>query len=301
MALPPSGTIKQSEVKAEFGKGNNLLDYLGEGGVTATAPLKLTDFYGKSSTGAVDYWAYNAPDYVKSKTFFSPGDTGGINRTVCPWNETGAAFDKTDATKGTGYDSAMTCTQTGTGGGAIRSTASGSGFDGPINSQYPNDGSTSYCEALYPFQKLKAGSYQMTGTCTAWAGSGRWAEVYLYVICMSQWMSMYPGIGKAHTAWGQNGVSRQQVLGGRNITAQSQVGSFTVPEGYEYVCLEFRNANNVYQSGGGSSITNVVATKTSRMQKLDDSVVVIPPKIETVPEEEVSPPEVPLPPDAVLG
>lgn len=47
--LPPSGTIKQSEVIAEFGKGNNLLDYLGEGGVTGSAPLKLTDFYGKSS------------------------------------------------------------------------------------------------------------------------------------------------------------------------------------------------------------------------------------------------------------
>lgn len=47
--LPASGTIKLSEVKAEFGKGNNLLDYLGEGGVTSSAPLKLTDFYGTSA------------------------------------------------------------------------------------------------------------------------------------------------------------------------------------------------------------------------------------------------------------
>ena len=47
--LPASGTIKLSEVKAEFGKGNNLLDYLGEGGVTGSPPLKLTDFYGTSA------------------------------------------------------------------------------------------------------------------------------------------------------------------------------------------------------------------------------------------------------------
>lgn len=49
MSLPNSGTIKLSEVKAEFGKGNNLLSYLGEGGVTGSAPLKLTDFYGTSA------------------------------------------------------------------------------------------------------------------------------------------------------------------------------------------------------------------------------------------------------------
>jgi hypothetical protein len=47
--LPGSGTIKLSEIKTEFGKGNNLLDYLGEGGVTSSAPVKLTDFYGASS------------------------------------------------------------------------------------------------------------------------------------------------------------------------------------------------------------------------------------------------------------
>jgi hypothetical protein len=49
MALPDRVPIKQSQVKAEFGKGNNLLDYLGEGGVTSTPPLKLTDFLGKAS------------------------------------------------------------------------------------------------------------------------------------------------------------------------------------------------------------------------------------------------------------
>jgi len=47
--LPGSGTIKLSEIKTEFSKGSNLLDYLGEGGVTSSAPLKLSDFYGASS------------------------------------------------------------------------------------------------------------------------------------------------------------------------------------------------------------------------------------------------------------
>ena len=47
--LPASGTIRLSEIKTEFGKGNNLLDYLGEGGVTSSAPVKLTYFYGASS------------------------------------------------------------------------------------------------------------------------------------------------------------------------------------------------------------------------------------------------------------
>jgi hypothetical protein len=51
--LPGSGTIKLSEIKTEFGKGNNLLSYLGEGGVTSSAPLKLTDFYGTGASDAV--------------------------------------------------------------------------------------------------------------------------------------------------------------------------------------------------------------------------------------------------------
>jgi len=48
----PTGTIKLSQVKEEFAKGDNLLDYLGEGGVTSSAPLKLTDFRGTSASVA---------------------------------------------------------------------------------------------------------------------------------------------------------------------------------------------------------------------------------------------------------
>lgn len=49
-ALPGSGTIKQSQVIAEFNKGNNLRAYLGAAtGVPSSGNLKLTDFYGKSA------------------------------------------------------------------------------------------------------------------------------------------------------------------------------------------------------------------------------------------------------------
>lgn len=51
-ALPNSGEIRLSQVKSEFSKGNNLLAYLGAAtGVPTSPPLKLTDFYGKSSGG----------------------------------------------------------------------------------------------------------------------------------------------------------------------------------------------------------------------------------------------------------
>lgn len=77
MSLPDSGTIKLSEIKAEFGKGNNLLDYLGEGGVTGSAPLKLTDFYGASAKPpdiinmpvvgtASKHWYHTYPHYLNN-------------------------------------------------------------------------------------------------------------------------------------------------------------------------------------------------------------------------------------------
>lgn len=49
--LPTSGTIKLSQIKSEFNKGNNLVDYLGvTTGIPSNPPIKITDFYGKEST-----------------------------------------------------------------------------------------------------------------------------------------------------------------------------------------------------------------------------------------------------------
>jgi hypothetical protein len=46
--LPGSGTIKLSEVKSEFAKGNSLTDYYGVvSGIPNSGTIKLTDFYGK--------------------------------------------------------------------------------------------------------------------------------------------------------------------------------------------------------------------------------------------------------------
>lgn len=76
-SLPGSGTIKLSEIKAEFGKGNNLLNYLGEGGVTSSAPLKLTDFYGASG---VDFDSNQSlPTGSNAEVSGQGGVTGGIS------------------------------------------------------------------------------------------------------------------------------------------------------------------------------------------------------------------------------
>lgn len=54
MALPSSGTITLNQIKAEFGKGNNLKDYYGVApGIPTSGTIKITDFYG-SSNGTLD-------------------------------------------------------------------------------------------------------------------------------------------------------------------------------------------------------------------------------------------------------
>lgn len=51
-ALPGSGTIKLSEIKGEFNKGNNLTAYYGAAsGIPSSGTIKVTDFYGKSAGG----------------------------------------------------------------------------------------------------------------------------------------------------------------------------------------------------------------------------------------------------------
>lgn len=61
--LPASGTIRQSQVIAEFGGGSNLRSYLGAAaGVPSSGNLKLTDFYGKSASNAVSSYVF---DYYK--------------------------------------------------------------------------------------------------------------------------------------------------------------------------------------------------------------------------------------------
>lgn len=51
-ALPNSGTIKLSEIKSEFNKGNNLTAYYGvTSGIPSSGVIKNTDFYGKSAGG----------------------------------------------------------------------------------------------------------------------------------------------------------------------------------------------------------------------------------------------------------
>ena len=265
-ALPSNGTIKQSQVIAEFNKGNNLRAYLGAAsGVPSSGNLKLTDFYGKTASDAVSSWTYNANDYIAGVAEVRAG-TWGLDRARCPWNATGAAFDGTIDTKGTtAYRDAMTRDENTTGGSNIQNRGSGSGFRGPINSQYPNSSSNvAYCNSLFPFQKLQPGNYSISGQTRCYSGDGRWGEAYLYLHFFSTW-AMSGGIGYVSGAHSSN---KRQVLGGRNVGSSPvpQSGTFTVPEGYEYVCAEFRNANNVYQSGAyDCQILSITVTKTSRL------------------------------------
>ena len=96
--LPGSGTIKLSEVKAEFGKGNNLLDYLGEGGVTSSAPLKLTDFYGTSSVpplsgiGAAGYFDGTGSKISLGECYPGGYAGNGAAFNINGWQATGALF-----------------------------------------------------------------------------------------------------------------------------------------------------------------------------------------------------------------
>lgn len=84
--LPASGTIKFSEVKAEFGKGNNLLDYLGEGGVTPHAPLKLTDFYGKSAGPPPPDMVNPIHQYAGRVLYEGANGTTASTGPAQPWN-----------------------------------------------------------------------------------------------------------------------------------------------------------------------------------------------------------------------
>jgi hypothetical protein len=91
MALPDRVPIKQSQVKAEFKKGNNLLDYLGvASGIPARPPLKLTDFLGKSAgpdvpgsnhayAGRVIYDYGTASSQTGSATYKQNGNMVAIN------------------------------------------------------------------------------------------------------------------------------------------------------------------------------------------------------------------------------
>jgi hypothetical protein len=95
-SLPGSGTIKLSQIKTEFGKGNNLLSYLGAGGVTSSAPIKLTDFYGKSDTPPLPGAGAGYFDGTKAKVSlgicYPKGWAGGTAYGVSGWKASKALY-----------------------------------------------------------------------------------------------------------------------------------------------------------------------------------------------------------------
>jgi hypothetical protein len=94
--LPASGTIRLSQVKTEFDKGNNLLDYLGEGGVTSSAPLKLTDFYGTVASDAVVTENFGDGYNIGLHGYTGQGSSGTLESTLSSDGREGNNFSKVD-------------------------------------------------------------------------------------------------------------------------------------------------------------------------------------------------------------
>lgn len=97
--LPASGTIRLSQVKTEFDKGNNLLDYLGEGGVTSSAPLKLTDFYGTVASDAVVTENFGNGYNIGLHGYIGQGSSGSLEGVLSAYGREGNNFSKVDLLK----------------------------------------------------------------------------------------------------------------------------------------------------------------------------------------------------------
>lgn len=97
MSLPSSGNISLNQIKAEFKKGNNLTSYYGvASGIPNSGPIKITDFYGKSSvvdpggqfynlSGDYELWAdSNARDtrWICLAKGYGIGDPVSLPRTM---------------------------------------------------------------------------------------------------------------------------------------------------------------------------------------------------------------------------
>ena len=97
--LPASGTIKLSQIKTEFGKGNNLLSYLGEGGVTSSAPLKLTDFYGTAASDAVATENFGNSYDIGLFGYVGQGSSGTLENILSALGREGSNTSKKDLLK----------------------------------------------------------------------------------------------------------------------------------------------------------------------------------------------------------
>lgn len=154
--LPGSGTIKLSQIKTEFNKGNNLKAYYGvTSGIPSSGTIKVTDFYGKSAGGdpVAPSGNYNSA-YITQYQTTDPDNIGAIQF---------------------GYQTFWWCA--GKGGGNPTKWGDEAGVFGADKQDYPNcstrkvsvQGQTSSLNNYYPY--LKVGPTQGPGDYRDFAGT----------------------------------------------------------------------------------------------------------------------------------
>lgn len=198
----PTGTIKQSEVKAEFNKGDNLRAYLGAAdGVPSSGNLKLTDFRGKSADNSLSSFVHNTNVWTarpaSSSTPFNPSsDTNVQSRDPTAvetmyWNRGDQPFDGT-----TNGSFSTSCTGSlyryyGSRDNGQSTYCQGNGRFGEIsggNDNYYQD-STS-CVWAFPWQKITKGPHTFYGNwyaqVTSYPSAGI-TQQWLYLVEFDTW------------------------------------------------------------------------------------------------------------------
>lgn len=251
MALQNTGTVGHSEIMAEFGK-TGAFDLSAHGapliGKTANTGINETDFYGATASDAINGpWNYYAGDYkidMASQFYGTKRSVVGLDYTGAPrWNTTGAAFDKTAATKmGTNaHDSIPYYQERGSQSG-YDCKAYNNGLYLAIDSQYPNDGSNwTRVWTLYPFQKMKPRTmtFQFNNSSVRVSGNdaGRSALLHVWVRQFDTW-----NYGDAHSGY-CTGEGPKQFL----FTIGGQ-GNFSraITTTKEFLFFEYKWENNCY-------------------------------------------------------
>lgn len=85
--LPGAGTIKLSQIKTEFNKGDNLKSYYGvTSGIPSSGTIKVTDFYGKSAGGG---GGSPSGSYSGASSMDSGLYNGSLSTSIHAWTQAG--------------------------------------------------------------------------------------------------------------------------------------------------------------------------------------------------------------------
>lgn len=261
-SLPGSGTIKQSQVKAEFNKGNNLRAYLGAApGVPSSGNLKLTDFYGKTADNSLSDYITDGRNgtYIFGGSYFAPSSDANIGKTdptangqTMYWNKGDQPFDGTESGSfADGNDGNMGILYRRFSGadnqGGVRSGGYGNesfGIYAGEDNYYKSIGSAVWC---FPWQKITKGPHTFSGQYyqnTAGYPDNDYNELVLFLVEFDTW-SLDPS--NPNRGILSNRVARTQVYG-KGITYPTQATNWNAQFWNHsrttvgrYLCLEFQS------------------------------------------------------------